>query len=96
MYILNQCVGFQWDKGNVDKNFIKHSVSARECEQVFFNVPLIISESDKHSKVESRWQGLGKTDIGRLIFIIFTIRNNLIRVISARDMLVKERRVYLS
>ena len=37
---------------------------------------------------------LGETDIGRLLFVVFTIRNNLIRVISARDMNRRERKVY--
>ena len=39
--LLHQCFGFDWDKGNVDKNWLKHKVSPSECEQIFFQPPLI-------------------------------------------------------
>jgi len=37
---------------------------------------------------------LGKTNKGRLLFLVFTIRDNKIRIISAKDMNKKERRIY--
>jgi uncharacterized DUF497 family protein len=92
--ILKECVGFQWDDGNVDKNFLSHQVTKSECEQIFFNQPLFINDDDKHSEFEVRYYALGKTDEGRKLFIIFTVRENLIRVISARDMSKKEKKVY--
>jgi len=92
--ILHQCRGFDWDKGNIDKNWLKHKVSPSECEQIFFNRPIVIQDDIIHSKTEKRFYALGKTDMKRILFIAFTVRNNLIRVISARDMSRKERRVY--
>ena len=92
--IFQQCVGFNWDKGNIDKNWLKHKVTTVECEQIFFNQPLVIQNDIIHSKSEKRFYALGKTDSKRTLFIAFTVRNNLIRVISARDMSNKERRVY--
>lgn len=92
--LLLKCEGFDWDKGNILKNWERHEVEALECEQVFFNQPLFIAEDEGHSVAESRFYGLGQTDQGRLLFVVFTIRNNLIRVISARDMNRKERKVY--
>ena len=92
--IFNKCVGFEWDKGNSIKNWTRHQVTKGECEQVFFNEPLIVFDDVIHSKEESRWFLLGQTDTGRLLFLVFTIRKNLIRVISARDMNKKERRIY--
>ncbi|MEP7153389.1 MAG: BrnT family toxin [Nitrospira sp.] len=47
-----------------------------------------------HSKVEPRYYALGQTDADRRIFLIFTIRKRMIRIISARDMSVKERKTY--
>ncbi len=91
---LSQCLGFEWDKGNIDKNRIKHKVSSSECEQIFFNHPLLIQDDIFHSTTEERYYALGKTDINRVLFVVFTVRNNLIRVISARDMSRKERKVY--
>ena len=92
--ILSNCTGFHWDEGNLLKNWEKHGVSAPECEQIFFNKPLIAGSDKKHSQQETRFFALGQTDIGRLLFVVFTIRNNLIRVISARDMNKHERKVY--
>ncbi|KAA3613104.1 MAG: BrnT family toxin [Calditrichaeota bacterium] len=92
--ILDKCTGFQWDKGNSEKNWEKHKVARNECEQVFFNVPLIIRDDPGHSENESRWYLLGQTDSSRFLFVVFTIRKELIRVISARDMNKKEKDVY--
>jgi hypothetical protein len=86
--------GFQWDRGNSNKNLFKHNVQNWECEQLFFNKPLLVLEDPEHSAVEKRWAGFGKTDLGRLLVVIFTKRGNLIRVISARDMNSKERKFY--
>lgn len=92
--IITGCTGFEWDKGNLLKNWEKHGVSAPECEQVFFNKPLITGSDEKHSQKEVRFYALGQTDTGRLLFFVFTVRENLIRVISVRDMNKKERKVY--
>jgi len=86
--------GFQWDEGNKNKNLTKHQVEDWECEQVFFNEPLLILDDSKHSLTEKRWAAFGMTDIGRYFVIIFTKRDTLLRVISARDMNRKERRFY--
>ncbi len=92
--IFEDCIGFQWDKGNSEKNWEKHHVLKSECEQAFFNNPLVVSDTEKQNLKEKRWYILGRTDLDRLLFIVFTIRNNLIRIISARDMSKKERKTY--
>ncbi len=91
---LLNCTGFDWDQDNIEKNWLKHKVSLFECEQVFFNQPLVVQDDLKHSQKETRYYVLGQTDSNRLLFIVFAIRKNLIRVISARDMSKKERQVY--
>jgi uncharacterized DUF497 family protein len=91
---LEECVGFQWDEGNADKNLEKHGVSDAECEQIFFNDPLVAGEDEEHSQDEPRGFALGRTDAGRHLFVVFTIRSQLARVISARDMTPVERRSY--
>lgn len=91
-----QLIGFDWDDGNSYKSTEKHDVSQPEAEQVFFNQPLLILEDSKHSQKESRHHALGVTDDGRFLHITFTLRvsESLIRIISARDMHKKERKVY--
>ena len=94
--LLLECTGFDWDEANLEKNWINHKVTTAECEQIFFNLPLVVADDVKHSQKESRFYALGQTDAGRLLFLIFTIRLKLIRVISARDMNRRERKVYQS
>ena len=91
---LFKCEGFDWDEYNAQKNWIKHGINTSECEQVFFNWPFRTAEDAEHSGSEKRYYALGKTDEGKLIFIIYTIRHNFIRVISARPMSRKERKRY--
>lgn len=73
---------------------MKHNITNAECEQVFFNQPVIVFDDTKHSSSENRWYLLGRTDQDRHLFIVFTIRKNLVRVISSRDMNNKEREIY--
>jgi uncharacterized DUF497 family protein len=91
---LLNCMGFDWDRSNMEKIWSKHKVSPFECEQVFFNEPLVVHDDIKHSQEENRYYILGRTDKKRLLFVVFTVRKSLIRVISARDMSKKERQVY--
>ncbi len=91
---LEKCEGFEWDDGNSNKNWHLHGVSDGECEDVFFNLPLIIASDKKHSKPETRFFALGRTDANRRLFVAFAVRNKLIRVISARDMTKSENRKY--
>jgi len=94
IYPIPEVIGFDWDEGNRDKNLLAHNVSYGECEQLFFNEPVIILTDPKHSQVEPRYAAFGRTDEGRLLIIIFTMRGQLIRVISARDMNRKEKTFY--
>ena len=96
MIDLDRITGFDWDAGNNRKSADKHDVSQAEAESIFFNDPLIIAEDTKHSDGEQRLSALGKTAQNRLLHITFTLRQNgtMIRVISARDMHRKERKVY--
>ena len=85
---------FDWDEGNINKNWDKHRVSPKECEEVFANEPLFLLQDIKHSKAEERWVAYGKTNTGRKLQVAFTERSGKIRVISVRDQNRKERRFY--
>lgn len=94
--LLAECSGFDWDEGNLEKNWTNHRVTAAECEQIFFNRPLVVADDAGHSRTESRYYALGQTDAGRRLFLAFTVRRKLVRVISARDMNRKEGKAYQS
>lgn len=72
------------------------ATSPAKCEEVFLNRPLVIGDDEKHSGAEERLYALGHTDAGRELFVVFTIRGRRIRLLSARDMSRKERKVYRS
>ena len=91
---LDGIEGFEWDEGNLKKNWDRHQVTGAECEQAFFNRPLVVAEDADHSAKEARYYALSHSDTGRLLFLVFTIRKHRIRVISARDMSRKERKIY--
>ena len=92
--LLGQCEGFDWDEDNTHKSERKHAVTWVESEQIFFNKPLIISDDLAHGENEDRFLALGRTDLNRKLFLVFTARKKLIRVISARDMTKHERAHY--
>src|SRR3989344_5192495 len=86
--------GFKWDAGNSHKNLIKHGVTNEESEEAFADEKRIVREDKGHSLTETRHFLLGKTNQNRLLFISFTIRGGMIRVISARDVNKKEQTYY--
>lgn len=91
---ISECTGFEWDEGNSKKNWHLHQVTDAECEEIFFNQPLVIAADERHSKREPRSYALGRTESDRWLFVAFTIRKELIRVISAREMTENEKRKY--
>jgi len=92
--ILGEFTGFDWDEGNRGKNWRLHGASDTECEQVFFNQPLLTLPDEEHANGEARYLALGRTDRRRRLIVIFTIRQDRLRVISARDMTKRERTLY--
>jgi hypothetical protein len=92
--VLAHCTGFEWDAGNAEKNWRTHRVSQAEGEQAFFNRPVVIAPDLAHSGTESRYAALGRTHSGRRLSVVFTIRDSLVRIISARDMSRGDRRLY--
>ena len=86
--------GFEWDAGNSEKNWKRHRVTQAECEQVFANLPLLLSATLKGGQAERRYFALGRTDAARDLAIVFTVRGKRLRVISARPMSRRERKEY--
>ena len=91
---LGECVGFDWDESNTVKNWERHKVTPEEAEDIFFHEPLVVRGDVGHSKREKRYRAIGHTSRGRLLFVAFTVRRKLIRVISVRDMNRREAEEY--
>lgn len=91
---LPEPIDFEWDDGNQTKSLIKHDITAIETEQVFFNFKQILPDYIHSTTNEPRWVMYGRTNIGKILFISFTIRQELVRIISAHVANRKERNTY--
>ena len=92
--VLPDVLIFEWDEGNSTKSWVKHKVSTKEQEQAFFDKHKRAFKDSDHSQKEERCLLFGKTKKGRMLIIAFTIRNEKIRCISARQMNRKEVPIY--
>lgn len=88
--------GFDWDLGNRAK-CAKHGVTVAEIEGLFRG-PVSVFPDPAHSTTEERFKAIGRTEAGRIVFVVFTLRTlrerTLIRPISARYMHRKEIAAY--
>jgi uncharacterized DUF497 family protein len=96
VFDLDRIVGFDLDDGKARKSVDRHGVGQAEAEQMFLREPLIVADDQRHSRGEPRYHALGRTVDGRRLQATFTVRGDgtLLRVISARDMSRKERKIY--
>lgn len=85
---------FEWDDDNRYKNLIKHGVTEEEAESVFLDKQLVVAWSLQVNYLEKRLIAIGKSRLNRNLLIVFTIRSNQIRVISARRTRKKEMQLY--
>lgn len=92
--IKDKPVKFEWDEGNLDKSYLKHGVLPKEAEEVFLNEKSLVIPDFKHSQKENRHILIGETLNNLKMFVVFTMRGNKIRVISARRMHKKELEKY--
>jgi hypothetical protein len=85
---------FEWDDQKAEHNLRKHGVSFPEASTVFYD-PLVITFADPdHSDDEDRFIVIGVSVEGRLLMVAHMDRAGRIRIISARTLKPKERRLY--
>lgn len=83
---------FQWDSDKAKVNKIKHNVSFKVAARVFEDENRIERPDYEHSDDEDRRQVIGKVD--NILFVIYTKRGDITRLISARRANAKERGQY--
>jgi uncharacterized protein len=91
---FNEITGFVWDSANRDKIFHKHSISTDECEGAFLEPQRQFYPDIAHSHSETRHIVVGKSNRGRILYIAFTLRKHIVRIISARPINKKELYLY--
>jgi uncharacterized DUF497 family protein len=72
-------IGFDWDKRKSELNLTKHGIDFGDTIEVFYK-PIMLRRSDRNN--EERWIAVGHSE-KRLIAVVFTRRENVIRIISA-------------
>ena len=86
--------GFDWDLEKAALNARKHRVTFEEAMSVFRD-PLSLTVADiAHSDVEERLILIGLSDRNRLLVVVYTERENHLRLISAGVANPEERRKY--
>jgi uncharacterized protein len=83
---------FEWDSAKELTNRKKHGVDFRTAAKVFLD-PYVIEFDDLGATGEVRFSAIGLVD-GRILFVTYTMRADIIRIISARGAEPHEKRKY--
>ena len=86
--VLDKLKGFDWDAANVG-HILRHVVTPFEVEEVTRRQFVVIPAETV--KREKRWKLFGKTELGRYLVVVFTIRRKLFRAVTAYEMNARER-----
>lgn len=82
---------FEWDSEKESVNRLKHGMSFGLARRVFLDPNRVTRRDDRHDYGEDRFITTGDID-GRLVVVVFTVRGEVIRIISARRANPRERR----
>ncbi len=85
---------FEWDDNKAKSNFLKHDIAFEEAVTIFADTYLLLTEDSQHSHKEEREWAIGESEDGSIIVVVFTMRGDRIRIISARKATLRERRIY--
>lgn len=85
---------FEWDPAKSESNWRKHGITFIVATQVFDDPNRRYSDSTRDGDGESRALVIGQISDGRLFTVVFTMRNDVTRIISAPRSRDAERRTY--
>ncbi len=83
---------FEWDEAKDEANIAKHGISFDEATGIF-NGPILQREDSRRDYGETRFTAIGITE-GKELFVAYTMRGQVVRIISARRSRRDERRTY--
>jgi uncharacterized DUF497 family protein len=83
---------FEWSSAKESANRKKHGVDFRTAAKVFLD-PHLIEFDDRDATGEARFNAIGLVD-GRMLFVAYTMRGDVVRIISARGAEPHEKRKY--
>ena len=85
---------FEWDEKKEKSNYRKHGISFTEGESVFYDFYSLTIPDPDHSLAEQRFIDIGTSNKNRVLVVVYTERENRIRIISVRQATKAERQMY--
>ena len=82
-----------WDPAKAKANLKKHGVHFSDAETIFFDT-LALTTEDIDAEGESRFVTIGQDSTSRILVVVYTYRDEDIRLISARTAIRNEIKVY--
>jgi uncharacterized DUF497 family protein len=83
---------FEWDENKNGHNILQHDIDFNDAELVF-NYPIINRLDDRKDYGEFRYIALGQLN-GIIVVIVYTLRKDVVRIISMRKANIREREIY--
>lgn len=93
VHTMNAEIQFEWNKANRRANIAKHGFNFAEVGPAFVDPYRVVYPVDGRELAESRWVLLGQIE-WRVLYVVFTMRESRVRLISARIAHEKERAIY--
>ena len=87
-----KAMSYEWDPDKAESNYKKHRVGLADAVGVFEDENAITIR-DEH-KYEDRYVTIGRDFLSRILVVVYTFRDIVIRIISARKATVRERKMY--
>jgi uncharacterized DUF497 family protein len=87
---------FEWDEQKAESNVLKHGITFEEAITVFADPYLLFTQDFQHSQGEEREWAIGEAENGSIVVVVFTMRGEQIRIISARRATKRECQRYES
>lgn len=84
---------FEWDDQKAGINFHKHDLSLESACEAFFDPFLVVGDGEVVDG-ELREKLIGMTRAWRIVLVVYVMRADRVRLISARDATVRERKLY--
>lgn len=84
---------FQFDPAKARSNWRKHKVSFADAEGVFYD-PLAIHREDYNIEAEERWIAVGLGSLNQILVVVYTFRDDAVRLISVRRATRREVKEY--
>jgi uncharacterized DUF497 family protein len=85
---------FEWDERKAASNLRKHGIPFEEAQSVFYDPRSLTIHHPDYSKTESRFIDIGTSNENRVLVVVYTERENRIRIISVRKATNTERKEY--